>query len=280
VESDDWTSCPFDGSAYDYSPDRLLRQWPRLHQGDREPAPSVDNLRRLENTEGAAAGLEDRAALLQDAWRAFHRGEYRRARDAGKALEGLGLAVASKAQATYSHYLEPDGGRKQALLLEAADWARQLSEKYPDYTNGHYYRAFALGRAAQLISATEALSRGLAGTVKDSLDEALRLEPDHADAHTALGTWHTTVIDKVGGLLGGIAYHADRDEAVVHFRRGIELAPESASAHTEYADGLLTLFGKRRLEEARELYERAAGLTPFDALSRLDVDLAKEELGG
>jgi hypothetical protein len=46
----------------------------------------------------------------------------------------------------------------------------------------------------------------------------------------------------------------------------------------EYANGLVMLEGDRRMKEAERLYAAAAACEPADAMERLDVEMAKEEL--
>ena len=57
-----------------------------------------------------------------------------------------------------------------------------------------------------------------------------------------------------------------------------ELTPEAPIAHIEYANGLLLLYGDKKMDDAVEAYELAAELKPRDAMEKLDVELAKEEL--
>ena len=110
----------------------------------------------------------------------------------------------------------------------------------------------------------------MGGKVKNSLDQALKLQPKHADAHIALGTWHSEIIDKVGSMVGGLTYGAKKEAGEKHFRTALELNPESAIAHTEYADGLIMLFGRSRLKDAEKLYAEAVACKPADAMERLD----------
>lgn len=63
-----------------------------------------------------------------------------------------------------------------------------------------------------------------------------------------------------------------------HFEAALALDPGSAVARIEYADGLVTMFGKSKMKEAIALYEDAAACRPRDAMERLDVEVAKEEL--
>ncbi|HEX5675319.1 MAG TPA: hypothetical protein VFX83_08060, partial [Azonexus sp.] len=86
------------------------------------------------------------------------------------------------------------------------------------------------------------------------------------------------IIDKVGSMVGGLTYGAKKEAGEKHFRTALELNPDSAIAHTEYADGLIMLFGRSRLKDAEKLYAEAIACKPADAMEKLDVELAKEEM--
>ncbi|HEY1226939.1 MAG TPA: hypothetical protein VGF26_06420, partial [Ramlibacter sp.] len=148
----------------------------------------------------------------------------------------------------------------------------------PTYASAWYLHGFALGRYSQGISVARALAQGLGGTVKESLERAIKLQPRHAEAHIALGAFHAEVIDKVGALIGGMTYGAKRETGLKLFQEGMRLAPNSIIAVIEYANGLVMLEGESRLPEATALYERAAAMTPADAAERLNVALAHAEL--
>jgi hypothetical protein len=79
-------------------------------------------------------------------------------------------------------------------------------------------------------------------------------------------------------MVGGLTYGAKKDAAVQHFQKALKLNPDSAIARIEYADGLAMLFGEARMAEAEKLYREAARCKPADAMERLDVEQAKEEL--
>jgi tetratricopeptide (TPR) repeat protein len=136
----------------------------------------------------------------------------------------------------------------------------------------------AAGRYGQEISIAKALAQGLGGKVKEALDKAIKLQPKHADAQIALGTWHAEIIGKVGAMVGKLTYGAGKDAAVEHFQKALKLNPDSAIARIEYANGLVLLFGKERMKEAETLYAEAAKQKPQDAMERLDVEAAKAEL--
>jgi tetratricopeptide (TPR) repeat protein len=253
-----WTKFPHADKAYDYDTAGLKKAWPRLHRGDCEPLP------------------KDEAIVA--AWRAFHSGDFAAAVDAGLAAGGAGRNAATKAQVVYAHYLETNEKAKVALFEEAAAWAEARRVEAPKDANAHYLYAFAMGRYSQGISVAKALSQGLGGKLRDALTSAMKLEPKHADANIAYGAYQAEVIDKVGGIVAGVTYGAKKDSAIEHFQKALKLNPDSAIARIEYANGLIMLFGKSRLDEATTLYEQAAAHKPADAMERLDVERAKAEL--
>jgi len=253
-----WVKFPHAEKAYVFDAAGLKKHWPRLHKGDCEPFP--------------------KEAAVQDAWRHYHAGEFAQAVDAGNEAGGAGVNAAIKAQVVYATYLEKNEKTKLALLEEAMGWAEARRAKAPKDPNAHYFFAFAAGRYGQGISVAKALTQGLGGKVRDALQAAIKLDPKHADAHIAFGSYQAEVIDKVGGLVAGVTYGAKKDSALEHFQKALKLNPDSAIARIEYANGLIMLFGKGRIADAEKLYKEAAAHKPADAMERLDVELAKSEL--
>ena len=253
-----WAKFAHAENAYVYDGAALKKSWGRLHRGDCEPFP--------------------KDAAAQDAWRAFHAGEFQRAVEAGIAVGGAAVNAAIKAQAIYANYIDKAEKSKLALFEEAAQWADERRKIAPGDANAHYLYAYALGRFSQGISVTKALAQGFGGKIKDALTGALKLAPAHAEAHTAYGAYQAEVINKVGGLIAGMTYGAKKDSAMEHYQKALKLNPDSAISYIEYANGLIMLFDKARLGEATKLYEQAARCEPVDAMEKLDVELAKSEL--
>jgi len=253
-----WAKFPHPDKSYVFDAAGLKKNWPRLHKGDCEPYP--------------------KDADVLEAWRHYHAGDFQTAVEAGLAAGGAGVNVAVKAQSIYANYLESAEKSKLALFEEAAQWADERRDAAAKDANAHYLYAYALGRYGQGISVAKALAQGFGGKIKNALTTVLKLEPKHAEACTAYGAYQAEVIDKVGGIVAGMTYGAKKDSALEHFQRALKLFPESPIAHIEYANGLLLLFGKDKIDEASKLYEHAAKAKPFDAMERLDVELAKSEL--
>ena len=208
----------------------------------------------------------------------FHNGEFQKAHDAGLKAGDDGLTVANKAACIYANYLETKEKTKLDMFMEVATRAEAQQKVDPKNANAFYWQAYALGRYGQGISVAKALAQGLGSKVKQALEQAIKLQPKHADAHIALAAFHAEVIDKVGSLIGGMTYGAKKDVGLSLFKKAIEINPTSAIAMIEYANGMVMLDGDKKMKDATKLYEQAAGSKPLDAMERLDVEMAKAEL--
>ena len=253
-----WKAFPHPSKAFSYAGDALKKSWDKLHRGDCEPFP--------------------KDAAVQEAWRLFHQGKFAEAVQAGIAAGGAGITAANKAQAIYANGVETQESARLALFEEVMRRAEAQAKAEPRNANAHYLYAYAAGRYSQRISVAKALAQGYGGRIRAALEAALKLQPKHADAHIALGTWHAEILDKVGALVGGMTYGAKKDAAEEHLRKALKLAPDSPIAHVEMANGLVMIHGKKAVEEASALYERAAKIEPRDAMEKLDVEAARAEL--
>lgn len=268
-------------AEFDFADDALERHWARLHQGDCEPYPAPALLQALVAKHPRLAApmpVEEAARTLQEAWRAFHRGDFHAAERLGLTLGCLGFNVANKAANIRATYQERGSKRKLATFEEAAERAEKLQGVASSLPNAWYLHAQALGRAAQHVSVVQALAEGTGGRVEASLKRTLQLEPRHADAHIAFGAYHAEIIGKVGTMLGRLTYGVSSEAAIRHFEKALRLNPGSAVARIEYANALVTMFGDSRMDQATRLYTEAAACVPADATERLDVALAQSEL--
>jgi tetratricopeptide (TPR) repeat protein len=273
---------PVDGPAYCYAGNELQKHWAALHAGDQEPYPTPQRITQLAKSErtvgrmvtshGGAAAV---AGSLQEAWRAFHAGDFVRAMQLADELGALGAAVGNKSAAIHTLYLEKDERRRLDMLKAAIERGERAVEQLPDDPNAHYTLALVLGRYSQRISILEALASGFAGRVHAQLERTLKLEPRHAEAHVALGLYHAEIVGKLGALAARLTYGASPDAAIEHFRKAIKLAPDSAIAHVEFAHGLHLLDAAKHRQEAQQLNALAAAHKPLDVMEHLDVERAK-----
>lgn len=276
-----WAAFPHDAKPFAYAGDALKKAWPQLHAGDCEPWPDAKRGAALLKTAGKAApklDAETLAQTLQDAWRAFHRGDFKAAFDAGEKLGPIGASVAVKAIGIHATYLLDSDAEKLKRFEHGAKLAEAAVKALPDEANSHYRLAFALGRYSQGLSIVKALKEGIAGKVRTAIDTTLELAPKHAEAHTALAVYHAEIINKIGAMIGGLTYGAKASEAESHIKTALKLTPNSPIAHVEHGNVILLLHGDKQEDAAATAYETAAKANPADAMEKLDAEWARAQL--
>ena len=276
-----WAAFPHDAKAFAYAGDALKKAWPQLHAGDCEPFPDIKLAAALLKSAGKAAPKLDADTLathLQEAWRAFHRGDFKAAFDAGDKLGPIGASVAVKAIGIHATYLVDNDAEKLKRFEHGARLAEAAIKVLPGMANSHYRLAFALGRYSQGLSVVKALKEGIAGKVRAALNTTLELAPRHAEAHTALAVYHAEIINKIGAMIGGLTYGAKASESESHIKTALKLTPDSPIAHVEQGNILLLLYGDKQEDAAAGAFEKAAKATPRDAMETLDVEWARAQI--
>ena len=281
AKSSAWAAFAHPSKTFEYAGDKLKTSWSALHAGDCEPFPDAKRAAALLKAVAKPPKGLDAAKLsetLQEAWRAFHRGDFHEAFTLGESLGPLGASVAIKAIGIHATYLVKDQAEKLTRFEKGAELADKAIAALPDEANSHYRKAFALGRYSQGISIGKALTMGLAGKVKAALDVAIGLSPKHAEAHISLAVFHAEIINKVGAMIGGLTYGAKAALAESHIKTALKLTPNSPIAHVEHANMLLLLHGSKKEDAAADEFEKATKLKPVDAMEKLDQDHAKAQI--
>ena len=252
----DWPN-PEADFIHDFTPATLSEQWDQLHAGNKLPLPND---------------------TLLEAWCDFHNGYYGQAAEKGVAAGTDGAIVAVTAIVAYTDYLCEDESECELWLEQAMQLAEEALEADPDHHGNQFCYALAAGRYSQLISITKALRKGLAGKVKAALETTLKMQPDHAEAHTAMGLYHAEIIDKIGSTIGGLTYGAKASKAHQHFNKSVELTPDTAITLIEKGNGLMLLDGDDATDDATTLYVQATECEALDCLQALDIDFAQSQL--
>ena len=278
-----WKRFPYGDRVYRYGGCALASNWCRLHRGDREAFPDAGSLAELLRANPAlVVHVPDPAAAatqLEEAWRAYHSGDFSDAADRGLAAGPIGAVVAAKAAAVYASHLEEDEACRSAILREAVDSCTALLEIAPNWANAWHAHGMVLGRYSQHVPVVRALAQGMGGKVRDSLQRAILLEPRHAEAHVGLGVYYAEVIDKVGAMVAGLTYGVRKEAVVEHFEAARKLHPQSPVVLAEYARAMQLAGGGGVPGEVYGLCAEAAACQPADALERLDVEWARGEMG-
>lgn len=276
-----WAPFPADSKPFTYEGAALAKAWKRLHLGDGEAFPDEKRAEQLLKAAGKTApkGLSasDAAQQLQQAWSAFHAGNFEQAYSIGSSLGVIGTSVAAKALGIHATYLVKKDDEKLSRFELVAELGEQAVAALPKEANSHYRMAFGYGRYGQGLSIAKALKMGLAGKIKTALDACLKLDPKHAEAHLASALWHAEIISKVGATLGGLTYGAKRKQAEEHMKTALKLAPGMPIVHAEHAQMLL-LLDEDNEQEAADAFERATEQNAADAMDYLDARFAAEQI--
>lgn len=258
-----WEQLPKD-YTFDYNQAQLAENWEKLHAGDRYEYPL--------NYEGN----EDILNAQANAWLHYHNGNFQKAAELGLKLAEDGAVVLAKSVAAYCDYLCEDEDTVIQLLSDSIDFCTTAADALPECASTQFSAALMMGRYSQRISITKALSQGLGGKIKAYLESALELEPNHAEAHTAMGLYHAEIIDKIGAMIGGLTYGAKKPIALEHFETSMELAANLPITSIEYANGLLLLADKDKKSPA--LYQQAAECEALDAIQNCDISFAQDQI--
>jgi len=253
-----WTAFKPQGH-FNFDAKSVKRQWAKLHAADCEPLPDDTD--------------------LLEAWAHFHNGHFEEACLLGLALGDEGVTVANKAACIYASQLEPRAVQRLTLYQSVSERAANHLQRQPNNPNTHYLLAASLSGYSQGISVTQALAQGIGGRIKAALETTIALQPQHADAHFALGAFHADIIDKVGMLIANMTLGARRDASLEMFERGFALYPRSAFGLTEYATALQVLEGESHAAQCAALLKEAAALKPLDAQHYLEIASAKNNRG-
>lgn len=282
--SEHWTPFPNPDPAFDYAGERLRQAWPQLHAGDREPFPDRENIAELIDDEtrlGDTAFGTDAikiAAELQDAWRDFHRGEFRQAYERGLGVGPLGQAVAITADGVQAFFLEGRDAEKIERFQVLAERAGNAIDLLPLRAASHYRYAWALGLLSRQLPTMQVLAEGLGSKLHAALDAALELDADHPEAHTALGLYHAEVMDKIGMALAKLTWRVEPEAAEAHLRTAIRLTPDAPNAWVGLGIGLGLLDAHKRADERKAALAKAAAMRPLDARQALEIAYAKRKL--
>ena len=226
---------------------------------------------------GLGAVLPAIADDLAPARAAYAEGRFLEAADLAAAFgTSAGHAYAAMCLAYHGHYLASDDD-KAALFERAAALAEEAIRLDPDHADAYLQLVHAIGRQARTMGALKALREGVGGRSLELLQAALERDPDDPVTHVSLGGWHADVVAQ-GFLARAMFKQASREDAVKHYERALELAPDSILVRLEYARRLPKLDRRGGRERARTLLSEAAATPARDFYDGLLHEEVRQEL--
>lgn len=270
---------PAAAHAFDFSGAALQAAWKQLHLGDLEPWPDAQRaaaLLALPAQPHADASML--AVALQDAWRAYHAGEFEAAQAQGMALGVAGASIAVKAGCAHARHMLGEAAARRQYVNTLIPIAKALREALPGEANSHYRLACVLSLHLQNMTPNARLDKTQLQVQHSALQSALQIAPRHAEAQLALGAFHATLVARMGAITAKMSCDANASAAEHHLETARRLMPANPLAWLETGNALLALSGMRHSAAVTEAFKRAAKLTPHDAAEALDAAWARTQL--
>ena len=205
------------------------------------------------------------AQTIDAAETAYANGQFIAAADFAEALgTSAGYTLAAQSLTIHAHYTMTKGSEQEALFQRAISLAQKAIQSDPSNPRAHVLSAYALGRHAQTMGLLEAATKGYVQKIRAATDNALRLNPDMAEAHLSLAMWHAAVVSAAGSSTADLLFGASEEDALAYFDMVSRSSPDVKLVPLEYAIALLNLNGDHNREKARELLARAIALPGKD----------------
>ena len=184
--------------------------------------------------------------------------------------EGLGtsqgFALSAESLSVHANYIAKKSEKKK-LLERAVTLARKAVTSDPGNADAHLQLARAIGRRAETVGVFEAA--GEAEKIRESTENALRINPKLVAAHLSLGRWHSELVGAMGSFMARTVYGARKEDGIASFERALALAPNAKAVSLQYALGLIALDDYQYREKARNLLMRSIGLPAKDVYERI-----------
>ncbi len=207
------------------------------------------------------------AKTIDEARAAYAQGRFAEAARIGESLgTSQGFELSAKSLSIHAHYIAKEGEKKK-LLERAVTLARKAVTSDPGNADAHLQLARAIGRRAETVGVFEAA--GEAEKIRESTENALRVNPKLVAAHLSLGRWHSELVGAMGSFMARTVYGARKKDGIASFERALALAPDAKAVPLQYALGLIALDDYQYREKARDLLMRAIGLPAKDAYERI-----------
>jgi tetratricopeptide (TPR) repeat protein len=173
----------------------------------------------------------------------------------------------------------PDPAGKKAFAETALDLARKAADKLPNDADAQVALAAAYGKLCELVDGKSRIE--YSKQVYLQATRALRLDPASDFGHLILAQWNFQMVflNPFLKALTEIAYGqfppASKEEAIAHYKKAIELAPERIVHRAEYAKAL-DVMGDT--SGARQQWTKVIELKPIYAQDKRYQSMAVKRL--
>jgi tetratricopeptide (TPR) repeat protein len=231
-----------------------------------------------------ASGSEDVNRLISDAQKMERSGETDSAITVLKEADKLSPENTEVEKLLAQQYVikvddETDLAAKKTLGEMALGLARKAAEKLPDDSEAQVTLAAAYGKLCALVDPKTELE--YSKQVYAEATRGLQLNPDSDFGHLILAQWNyqmaflNPLLKGLTAIVYGKFPPASKEQAIAHYKRAIELAPERIVHHAEFAKAL-DMMGEPAA--AREEWLKVTELRPVYAQDRRYQEMAYKRL--
>ena len=280
-----WRAFPFDTKPFLLTPTTLKQNWQYLHRATHYPFPDAHFISTLltENPKLKASipqykSVNRIAYTLQEAWIAFFEGDFQKAAQLGYSLGPLGHSVAFYAQATYASRLETNDDKRHALwedILNRHEPSKALT-RYDSMTR--FFAFFSMARLSEELSMPVVVARDYLNKMLLTLAELNADEPDNIFVLAARGSIDAGIVRKLGKLMGRLAFGANDESIEKYYLKALKQKKGLPTVHIEYAQSLLYMYGKKKLDKAIKHMRIASEVKPGYALEAMNTFKAQKRL--
>ena len=208
---------------------------------------------------------EANAAVSDQALAAYHAGSFEVAAELSL-QEGSADSYAFAAQAIIAEAISRPEGFCGPCLLRAEQLADQAIAIDPAVIDGYLQNSVAIGFRGRVLGLAEAQHEGLAEKARQSIDQAMNIDPHNVWARASLGAWHLEIVHHAGRILANLTYGASRKEGLKLYRAALAERPDAAVLHFQYALSILALDADEFKSEAERELRHTLAIGSNDAL--------------
>ncbi len=280
-----WKAFPFDKKKFHFTPKTLKENWPYLHRASHYPFPDAPYLAKLltknpklKNAIPHYQSINKTAETLQEAWMAFFKGQFQKATQLGYSLGPLGHCVAFYAQSTYASRFETNKKRRHALWEDVLI-RNEYSKGFTQYdVNTQFFAFYSMARLSEELAMPTVVARDYLNKMQQTLAQMNAQDPNNIFVLAALGSMDAGIVRKLGKLMARLAFDANHETIERYYRKAIDQHKGLPTVHIEYAQSLLYMYGKKKLNEAIQHMRLASETQPQYALEAMNTFKAKKLL--
>lgn len=259
----DWAPYPKDLPQFDYSGDKLHKNWDFLSTGIQLPWPDVTFMRNMmeshppisvyliatakqPNAHPALVAVLDKnyeplATAMQQVWRLHYQGDFQESYELGIKLGPVGILPALYSKLIHNTFLIGSDEEKARRYVDVSKITTELLSLAPEYLFLIFADVYQKTRRLEMLSTPDALSSGLVSKSQDAIRKLHKEKPTNVLYAAFLAAFDAGVIERVGNFVGSVTYGTDEDRAIKLFKQTIVSAPHLAVLFNEYAQIMIRL---------------------------------------